>query len=150
MKLSNLTLNLLKSSRQVYLLCTLWFPGPHEQTFKKCLFWDVQGDPAGEPRSQAASLILAWISHIWLHCLTCESPGSPQKPSNGTAVLPDVARLDLCNSTCPSEHGAANRLLQRTAQRRNGLSLSADVVRLWNSMCASSMMSACVYVCNGI
>lgn len=113
--LSNLTLNLLKSLRQVYLLCTLWFPGPHEkQTFKKCLLWDVQGDPAGVPRSPAAGLILAWISHIWLHCLTCESPGSPQKPSNGAAVLPDVARLDLCSSTCPSEHGAANTLLQRT------------------------------------
>lgn len=147
--LSNLTLNLLKSLRQVYLSCTLWFPGPHEkQTFKKRPLWDVQGDPAGVPRSPAAGLILAWISHIWLHCLTCESPGSPSETqqrgcSASRCGPPGSLQQHMSKWTWSGEHTPPAHL-------HNGLSLSADVVRLWNSMCASSMMSACVYVCSGV
>jgi len=50
------------------------------------------------------SLILAQFILIWLHCESSESPGRLQKPSRGTAVLPDVACLNLWNNICPCEH----------------------------------------------
>lgn len=64
------------------------------------------------PRQPAWS----WLESVTYGCIVWHASlqAVPQKPSNGAAVLPDVARLDLCSSTCPSEHGAANTLLQRT------------------------------------
>lgn len=66
------------------------------------------------------SLILTALIFIWLHCLTSTSPSSPQKPSSGTAVIPDVADTDMWNNT-------HIKLLQQPTCKCSSL---ADVVRL--------------------
>ncbi len=113
--------------------------------FKKSLLWRGWSAGAPFPRHQPD---LGSIQPHMAHCLTSQSPGSPQTPSGGTAVLPDVASLVRWNSTSEHEQWTpSNTLLQHSTHQCNGLSLSADVVWLWNSMCVLSMMSACVCVC---
>lgn len=88
-----------------------------------CLFPDI-------------SLILTALIFIWLHCLTSMSPGSPQKPSSGTAVIPDVADTDMWNNTSLCEHECCVPLIKLLQQPTCKCSSLADVVRLWkNTFC---------------